>query len=737
MQMKKPIYLDFNATTPLAAEVIHTMLTFMKEDFGNPSSTHYYGVKARQGVETARKSVADCIRARVDEIVFTGSGSEANNLAIKGAALANRHKGNHLITSAIEHPAVLVVMHYLENNGFQVTYLPVDQYGLVHPEELEKAITPGTILVSIMHANNEVGTIEPIQKLATLAHQHGVLMHTDAAQSIGKIRVNVQELGVDLLSIAGHKIYAPKGIGALYVRNGVNLEKIIHGAEHELNRRAGTENVIEIAGLGEACQLIIEHLPEYQQHMREMRDELEEGLKQRFDWVRVNGHPDIRLPNTCNVSFKGLEANTILSELVNVAASAGAACHSDRVDLSPVISAMGVPMEYAIGTIRFSVGRTTTKEEIGQALLEIEKVINRLVPGGKDEIKEERTEEIKLTRYTHGLGCACKLRPQLLEKILQDLPVRKDPKVLVGTETGDDAAVYQINAETALVQTIDFFTPIVDDPYTFGAISAANSLSDIYAMGAKPIFALNIVGFPTNRLPLSVLEEILQGGLDKAGEAGISIIGGHTVDDLEPKYGLAVSGIIHPDKIIKNSGARPGDVLILTKPIGTGIISTGLKQGVVSDKKAQLAIESMSTLNRRAAEVMQQVGVNACTDVTGFGLLGHLLGMMKGAKTKAVIHSEVIPFFEGILELVTAGIIPGGTKSNFEYTKPFIHYAGNISQAMKMILNDAQTSGGLLIALPEGKEQEFIQLLLKNGVSTAVKIGEVFKSDNPIIEVDQ
>ncbi len=735
-KMKRPIYLDYNATTPLAPEVVEAMLPFIYEDFGNPSSAHYFGVKAKQGVERSRKQVAECINAQVDEIVFTGSGSEANNMAIKGVALAYREKGNHLITSSIEHPAVMEVMYYLEKNGFRVTYLPVDEYGLVDPGEIEKVITAQSILISIMHANNEVGTIEPIREITAIAHRHGVLMHSDAAQSLGKIPVNVQELGIDLLSIAGHKIYAPKGIGALYVRNGVKLEKIIHGAEHEMNRRAGTENVIEMAALGAACQLVSENLPEYQHHFQKLRDLLEEGLTARFANLRVNGHPSKRLPNTCNVGFKGLEANTILSELVNVAASAGAACHSDKVDVSPVIEAMQVPLEYAMGTIRFSVGRNTTEEEIKNALNEIEKVVIRLQPKGATFIPESRTEKIHLTQFTHGLGCACKLRPQLLEKVLQDMPVIKDAHVLIGTETGDDAAVYMINEETALVQTIDFFTPIVDDPFTFGSISAANSLSDIYAMGAKPIFALNIVGFPTNRLPISVLKEILRGAQDKAREAGIPIIGGHTVDDLEPKFGLAVSGVVHPDKVITNSHSEPGDVLILTKPIGTGIISTALKQGFISEAEAQPVIKSMSTLNRISAEAMQEVGVHACTDVTGFGLLGHLLGMMKGAKTSAIIEAGSVPVFDRVLEQVTAGIIPGGTKNNFEYTAPFVGYSDKISQSLKMILNDAQTSGGLLIAVAKEKGDDLLKLLHQNGIISATKIGTVVELKKQMIIIN-
>lgn len=733
-KLRAPIYLDYNATTPLAKPVWEAMLPYMKENFGNPSSLHSYGVKARQAVELARRQVAQCIGAQPEEIVFTGSGSEANNQAIKGIAYAHREKGNHLITSTIEHPAVMEVMHHLENNGFKVTYIKVDENGLVNPDDVEKALTPHTILVSIMHANNEVGTIQPIAEIAQLAHAHGVFVHTDAAQSVGKVPVNVQELGVDLLSIAGHKLYAPKGIGALFIRNGIVMEKLIHGAEHEMNRRAGTENVIEIVALGAACDLISKHLKEYQNHFTIMRNRLEEGLIKRFPQMKINGHPDKRLPNTCNVSFKGVEANTVLSELSSVAASAGAACHSDRVDISPVIQAMGIPVEYAMGTIRFSVGRGTSSKEIDLALKEIERVIKKIQPTGNAS-PITSAEEIRLTQYTHGLGCACKLRPQLLEKVLQDLPLPKDKNILVGTETGDDAAVYLINESIALVQTVDFFTPIVDDPYQFGMISAANSLSDIYAMGAKPIFALNIVGFPSNRLPISVLEKILYGAMEKTAEAGIAIIGGHTVDDIEPKFGLAVTGVVHPEKVITNSCAKPGDDLVLTKAIGTGIIATALKQGFFSVDQARTAIRSMSTLNRDACEAMQEVGVNACTDITGFGLLGHLLGMMRASHTTAQIHAQNVPVLEGTRDLIIAGIIPGGTKNNLDFTSPSVHYNDSISQIMRYILNDAQTSGGLLIAVPAEKTPILLNNLKNRGVEIGIKIGSVENEGKWAIQV--
>jgi cysteine desulfurase len=721
----KPIYLDYNATTPLDPRVVEAMLPFITEHFGNPSSAHTYGVIAKKAVEKARKQVADLLGCQVYEIIFTSGGSESNNHAIKGAALARSDRGNHIITSAIEHPAVTEVCRYVGQHGYEVTYLPVDEFGLVDPQTVEAAIRPETILITIMHANNEVGTIEPIAEIAEIAHAHDVLMHADCAQSVGKIPVGIAELGVDLVTVAGHKIYAPKGVGALYVRSGVRLVSLIHGADHEMKMRAGTENVVEAVGLGQACALISAELDQQHDHMKTMRDRLESGLKERFPDIRINGHPDLRLPNTLSVSFRGLEANTILSELTGVAASAGAACHSDRVDVSPVLEAMGVPLEYAMGTIRFSVGRFTTGDEIDKAVGEITDVVNRLSPEGAPVCVESTPEEIRLTQFTHGLGCACKLRPQVLEQVLSEMPVPIDRNVLVGTDTADDAAVYRIDDKTAIVQTVDFFTPVVDDPFQFGAIAAANSLSDIYAMGGRPLFALSIVGFPSNRLPVEVLQAILKGARVKAEEAGIAIIGGHTVDDNEPKFGLAVSGLIDPQSIVTNRNAKPGDMLILTKPIGTGILATGLKQQLLESDQTETLIETMAGLNRLAAEAMQEVGVNACTDVTGFGLLGHLLEMMTGSGTSAGIRAGEVKLLPGAVELATSGVVPGGTMNNMEYTSPSVRYDDGVSEVMRLLLNDAQTSGGLLISVPEKKASRLIALLKEKDIREAVVVGRV------------
>jgi selenium donor protein len=583
-----------------------------------------------------------------------------------------------------------------------------------------------------------VGTVEPVAAIAAVARARGVLMHTDCAQSIGKIPVRVDDLGVDLLTVAGHKLYGPKGVGALYIRSGVELEKFVHGADHERNLRAGTENVLEIVGLGEACAMVSEHLDEYHAHMSKTRDRLEAGLLERYPDLRVNGHPEKRLPNTLSVSFRGLEANTIVAELSDdVAVSAGAACHTDKVELSAVLEAMDVPLEEAMGTIRFSTGRGTTLQDIDAALGAVTAVVDRLRPSGTATAVagDDSGADVRLTRFTHGLGCACKLRPQLLEEILRQMPPPSDERILIGSDTADDAAVYQIDDRTAIVQTVDFFTPILDDPFQFGAVAAANSLSDVYAMGAKPLFALNIVGFPSNRLPMAVLEEILRGAQSKADEAGIAIIGGHTVDDTEPKYGMAVTGVVAPDEVLANRGARPGDALILTKPIGTGVLSTAMKQRLLEPAQAQLLYETMAALNCSAAEAVQQVDAHACTDVTGFGLLGHLLEMLTASGVSAEVRADDVPLLDGAFELAVSGVVPGGTRDNAEHTAPHVRYGDGVAATTRLLLNDAQTSGGLLVAVAAGEADELVAALRERGVTSAARIGEVVEKKEAMVEV--
>jgi len=366
--MATPIYLDYNGTTPHAPEVIAAMRPFLENAFGNPSSNHWYGIRPKRAVEQARRQVAALLGCAPAEVVFTSGGTESNNHAIRGAAANLSGRGRHIITSTVEHPAVLAVCRYLEAQGFSVTLVPVDSEGLVHPADVAAAIRPDTILISLMHANNEVGTVQAVAEVAALARPRGILVHTDAAQSLGKIPVDVAALGVDLLSLAGHKLYAPKGVGVLYIRRGVSLEKFCHGAGQENGLRAGTENVLEIVGLGQACEIAARDLDANQAHMQTLRDRLEARFFEMLGDIRRNGHPVKRLPNTLSVSFKGLEANRILEEIgLEVAASAGAACHADTVALSHVLEAMALPLDWAKGTLRFSLGRMTTAAEIDRA----------------------------------------------------------------------------------------------------------------------------------------------------------------------------------------------------------------------------------------------------------------------------------------------------------------------------------------------------------------------------------
>ncbi len=364
----QPIYLDYNATTPHAPEVVAAMKPFLEGQFGNPSSAHRYGAVTRAAVVQARSQVAELLHAQPDEIVFTSGGTESNNYAIRGAALAAAQRGRHIITSQIEHPAVTEVCRQLEAEGFEITWLPVDEDGLVRIDEAEAAIRPDTILITLMHANNEVGTIEPIRAVGEIARRHGITFHTDAAQSAGKISTDVHELGADLLTIAGHKLYAPKGVGALYIRDGITLHPLMQGASQERGHRPGTENVLEIVGLGAACEIARRDLAMNIARMRESRDELEHGLREKIPDVRVNGHPERRLPNTLSISIRGVNANEILTAIEPyVAASAGAACHSGEVQISPVLRAMGVPVDWARGTLRLSTGRHTTRDEARDA----------------------------------------------------------------------------------------------------------------------------------------------------------------------------------------------------------------------------------------------------------------------------------------------------------------------------------------------------------------------------------
>ncbi|MEY8829755.1 cysteine desulfurase family protein [Sedimentitalea sp. XS_ASV28] len=368
------IYLDYNASTPIAPEVADVMRGLLERAFGNPSSPHWAGAPARESVEAARGKVAALLGCSPSEIVFTSGGSEANNLALKGVFFASDRPRKHIITTQVEHPAITEPCRFLKRLGARVTWLPVDGTGMIDPDDLRRAISSDTILISVMHANNETGTIQPVEDCAAIAREHGVPFHADAAQSVGKIPVRADDLGADLLSIAGHKLYAPKGIGALFIRGGVTLEPLIHGAGYEGGRRAGTESALMAAALGAACDLAADLTG--MEQVKRLRDHFWDGLKERFGaGVALNGHVVERLPNTLNVSFVGRVGSEILAALDGVAASTGSACHADRIELSPVLEAMGVEPKVGMGAIRFSLGRGTTRQEIDKVIAALQVAI--------------------------------------------------------------------------------------------------------------------------------------------------------------------------------------------------------------------------------------------------------------------------------------------------------------------------------------------------------------------------
>jgi cysteine desulfurase len=369
--MKDPIYLDYNATTPVAGEIIDAVVPALRDAWGNPSSAHVYGRRARAALERSRSQVAALLGSDTDEVIFTSGGTESDNAAIVGVAEALARRGRHLIISSIEHPAVDEACLYLEGRGWAVTRVPVGGDGRVEPARVEAALRSDTVLVSIMHANNETGVIQPVREISRLVRSKNAVMHTDAAQSAGKVRTEVDDLEVDLLTIAGHKLYAPKGVGALYLRAGTPFAGFLRGAAHEGGRRSGTENTPQIVGLGAACELARKELPARAKHLRAMRDRLEETLRRQIGDLVVHGARVERLPNTLSAAIPGVDANQLLSRLEAVAAAAGAACHSGKSEASHVLKAMGVPEELAVCTLRLTVGRSTTAEEIDGAAVEI------------------------------------------------------------------------------------------------------------------------------------------------------------------------------------------------------------------------------------------------------------------------------------------------------------------------------------------------------------------------------
>jgi cysteine desulfurase len=376
--MSRRVYLDHNASTPVHPEVVAEMLPYFGEIFGNPSSVHAFGREARAGMDQARERIARFLGTAPEEIVFTSGGTESDNFGVKGLAYA-RGRG-HLITSRIEHHAVLRTCQWLETQGFAVTYLPVDEYGMVDPDDVKRAIRPDTIAITIMHANSEVGTIQPIAAIGALAREHAIPLHVDAVQTFGKVPIDVDAMGISLMSFSGHKIYGPKGVAGLYVRKGTKMVTIQHGGEHERRRRAGTENVASIVGFGKAVEVRARDMAEEATRLTALRDRLWEGIRARVPDVKLNGHPTERLPGTANLSYRGVESESIVLglDLKGVGVSAGSACTSGSVEPSYVLVAMGVPIDWAMGAVRHSLGRSTTAEDVDYVIESVEPIVRKL-----------------------------------------------------------------------------------------------------------------------------------------------------------------------------------------------------------------------------------------------------------------------------------------------------------------------------------------------------------------------
>lgn len=393
-ELKRDIYMDNAATTPVKKEVLNSMIPYFTEIYGNPSSIYKKGREAKKALDESREKVAEILGANSREIYFTSGGSESDNWAIKGVAFGNKDKGNHIITTKIEHHAVLHTCEYLERNGFEVTYLDVDEYGMINLEDLKNAITDKTILISIIYANNEVGTIQPIAEIGKIAKENNIYFHTDAVQAIGNIKINVDDLGIDLLSLSAHKFYGPKGVGALYIRKNVKLHPYIHGGAQERNRRAGTESIANIVGLTKALEMAYENLSNHNEKLISLRDKLIKNIVENISHVKINGHPEKRLPGNVNVSLRFIEGEALLLSLdmVGIAASSGSACTSGSLDPSHVLLAMGLPHEIAHGSLRLSLGDFNKEEEIDYVVENLKKIADRLRAMSPlyDKLKEDK-----------------------------------------------------------------------------------------------------------------------------------------------------------------------------------------------------------------------------------------------------------------------------------------------------------------------------------------------------------
>ncbi len=720
----KPIYLDHNASTPLVPEVIVKMKQVLEDSFGNPSSSHIYGLKSREIIEEARERLAKMINASPDEIIFTSGGSESNNMAIRG--IATQHSGCHILTSSVEHPSVVKVCDYLATQNYEISALPVNRHCRINPQDIESKIKPQTRLITVMLANNETGTLQPLREISEIARKHNILVHTDAAQAVGKITVDVKELGVDLMTIAAHKMNGPKGIGALYIRRGVKINPLILGAGHESGLRAGTENVLEISGLGEAARLFTENEKNIIAHQRRIRDRFFDSLKKELPGIELNGHEEYRLPNTANIYFPECNAAKLLDTLPEIAASGGAACHAGAIEPSQVLKAMGISDERALGSIRFSFGRTNTPDEVEIAVKKIVTAVKK---------QQQKPGMFNLFNSAEP-GCSCKLSAAKLQKILGNISSPPPAGKNIGFETGDDAAVYFIDDETAILSSVDFFAPIVDDPFDFGRIAAANALSDIYAMGGTPLFANSLVAFPDGEVADEVLEKILKGADVIAREAGIQILGGHSIRDQEMKFGLSVVGIAKESHLLKNNGCHEQDLLILTKPLGTGILAKALQRNLLADQDRQALIRQMVFLNKRAADILRDYPVSACTDVTGFGLLGHLSEMLKGSNKSAILSHGDIPFMDNVGKFARMGLFSPGLTDNRKHFDGNVVWKETAAPVFRNIYHDPQTSGGLLFSLNARDAQAILKDFEKAGLMNVRIIGRICEKREKLIYIE-
>ncbi|MBP1620183.1 MAG: selenium donor protein/cysteine desulfurase NifS,TIGR03402 [Acidobacteria bacterium] len=727
------VYLDYNATTPVDPRVIEAMRPALASLFGNPSSGHRPGRAARAAVEEARERVAACLGAESDEIVFTSGGSESDNQAIHGVVAARG--GGHVVVSAVEHPAVLEPARALAAEGrIRLTVVPVDRFGRVDPDEIERALAADTVLVSVMLANNEVGTLEPVAEIAARCRRRGVLVHTDAAQAVGKVPVDVGTLGVDLLTVAGHKLYAPKGIGALFVRRGVELAPLIRGAGHERGLRSGTENVASIVGLGVACSLAAAELAEERERLAALRDRLEAMLAEGFPALVRHGHPVERLPNTASVAFPGVDANLLLTRLADeVGASAGAACHTDAVHPSAVLLAMGVDAAMAMSTVRFSVGRFSTADEVERAARRVVEVARELA-GDRATSSAAPGPGVRLTRFTHGLGCACKLQPRLLEEVVRRLPRPQHAEILVGAfrrrlrvaaagrhGAGPDTRLLHAGGRRATAVRCDR-----------RGQRALRRLRD----GRDPAVRPQHCWLPGRRA--AGRGAARDPGRRAGGRRGSRRrrarrphrrghraevrLGRHRHDRRRPALAQRRRGA---DQLWRNAGAREGDLLVLTKPLGVGIWATAAKHDAADAAGWARACATMRRLNAAGAAALRPARPRAVTDVTGFGLLGHLHELLAASRCDGEVWLGAVPVLDGTRRLIALGEVPGGTRANLEHAAAFTSFAEGIVVDDRLLLADAQTSGGLLAAVPADAAGPLLERLHDGGDDGAAIVGRI------------